>query len=305
MINFFRILKFAFKDFSRNFWLSFNTISIILLSILSVNFLVVVNVVVSEAVRSVENRVSVSVYFNEKANLEQVEQIRAQLHSEIDLKSTDLITPTEALERFRERYTDDDDIIAALDELSENPFSYSLVIQATELDSYALVSAVLDEPAYAQLIEQKDLSDLASHERAIARVDKISNRAKQIGLAITLILIFNSIVVVLNAIRLNIYSHREEISIMKLVGAKNWMVRGPFIIESIFYAIFGIAAASAIIYPILTVIDPQLPNLLGQPFSILAYYQENWMALIIWQIIGIFGLNIFSSTLAMRRYLKA
>ena len=304
MTGFFRIIKLAVRDFSRNFWLSFNTISIILLSILSVNFLIVVNVMVNEAVQSVENRVNVSVYFNEKASLDQVEQIRAQLESEIDLKGTEVISPTDALERFRARYADDENIIAALDELSENPFSYSLVIQATELESYELVSAVLDEPAYTQLIEQQDLSDLESHERAIARVDEISNRAKQIGLAITFILIFNSIVVVINAIRLNIYSHREEISIMKLVGAKNWMIRGPFLVESILYALFGILLAGAVIYPMLTFIDPQLPALLGQPFSILAYYQEHWATLIAWQIVGIFLLTMLSSGLAMRRYLN-
>lgn len=303
MTNLLRILKFAVRDFTRNFWLSFNTISIILLSILSVNFLVVVNVIVNEVVQSVENRVNVSVYFNEKASLEQVEQIQAQLKSEINLKSVDVITPTDALERFKARYAEDEEIIAALEELSENPFSYSLVIQAEELESYELVSAVLDEPAYTQLIEQQDLSDLESHERAIARVNDISNRAKQIGLVITMILIFNSVVVVINAIRLNIYSHREEISIMKLVGAKNWMVRGPFTVESMLYAFFGVLLAGIVIYPILQLIDPQLPNLLGQPFSILAYYQEHWVALIAWQIIGIFALTVVSSTFAMRRYL--
>lgn len=303
MTNFLRIFKFAFRDFYRNFWLSFNTISIILLSILSVNFLIVVNIVVNQAVQSVENRVNVSIYFNERASLEQVESLKQRLTADIRLKSAEVITPTDALERFRARYQDDPEIISALDELSENPFSYSLVIQANELADYANVTAILDDPVYTQLIEQQDLSDLDSHERAIARVNDISRRAEQIGLTITLILIFNSVVVVLNAIRLNIYSHREEISIMKLVGAKNWMVRGPFVVESILYAFFGTLAALLVIYPMFTFVDPSIPSLLGQPFSILAHYQANWTTLILWQILGIFALNILSSILAMRRYL--
>ena len=303
MTNFFRILTFAFRDFYRNFWLSFNTISIILLSILSVNFLIVVNIVVSEAVQSVENRVNVSIYFNEKASLEQVENLKTRLTNDVRLKSANVITPTEALERFRTRYANDPEIIAALDELSENPFSYSLVVQTNDLADYTNVTAILEDPVYTQLIEQQDLSDLESHERAIARVNDISKRAEQIGLTITLILVFNSVVVVINAIRLNIYSHREEISIMKLVGAKNWMVRGPFVVESMLYAFFGSLVAALVIYPMFQFIDPSIPALLGQPFSILAHYQENWATLVLWQIIGIFALNIFSSSLAMRRYL--
>jgi cell division transport system permease protein len=305
MTNLFRIIRFAFRDFYRNFWLSFNTISIILLSILSVNFLIVVNVIVGEAVQSVENRVNVSIYFNEKASLEQVENLKTRLTKDIRLRSADVISPTDALERFQDRYQNDPEIIAALDELSENPFSYSLVIQANQLEDYTNVTAILEDPVYTQLIEQRDLSDLDSHERAIARVNDISRRAEQIGLAITFILIFNSIVVVINAIRLNIYSHREEIGIMKLVGAKNWMVRGPFVVESILYAFFGTILAAAVIYPMFQFIDPSIPNLLGQPFSVIEYYKANWTSLLLWQVVGIFALNIFSSSLAMRRYLHS
>ena len=303
MRNLLRILKFAFRDFTRNFWLSINTISIIVLSILSVNFLIVVNVIVNEAISSVEDRVNISIYFNEKASLEQVEDIQRKLNSNLTLKSTDVISPTDALERFRIRYQDDEEIIAALDELPDNPFSYSLVVQAEDLNDYENVLKILNEPAFTQLIEQQDLSDLESHERAIARVNDISNRAKQIGFAITFILIFNSVIVVLNAIRLNIYSHREEISIMKLVGAKNWMVRGPFVIESAFYAFSSILLAAAVIFPLFQFIDPQLSNFLNKEFSMIIYYQANWLNLVGWQVIGIFVLTIFSSILAMRRYL--
>lgn len=187
----------------------------------------------------------------------------------------------------------------------KNPFSYSLIIQAQQLDDYSLITQFLDEPAYTQLIEDKDLTDLESHEQAIARVSNISNRIKQIGLGITLILIFNSVLVVLNAIRLNIYTHREEIVIMKLVGASNWMVRGPFFVESILYAVFSIILAMAVIYPIIEFIQPFLPNLLGQPeFNILTYYLANWASFIGWQLLGVIVLTVFASMLAIRRYLR-
>lgn len=122
MTNILRILKFAFRDFWRNIWLSVNTITIIVLSLLSVNFLIIVTIVVNQAIISVENRVNISIYFKENVSSEQVEAIHSRLKNEIFLKDSKIISPEEALERFRARYKDDIDIIAALDELSKKSF---------------------------------------------------------------------------------------------------------------------------------------------------------------------------------------
>lgn len=305
MTNIIRILKFVFLDFWRNIWLSINTITIISLSLLSVNFLIIITILVNQAVVSVEDRVNISVYFKASASEAEVEAVNNRLQNEIKLKSSQIITPAEALERFQIRYQNDPEIIAALNELNKNPFSYGLVVQADKLADYALITGLLEEPAYTKLIEDKDFTDLATHERAIARVHAISRRAEQIGLGITLVLIFNSILVVLNAIRLNIYTHREEIAIMKLVGAPNWMIRSPFIGESLLYSFFAIIVTVLIFYPLIQFIEPFLQNLLGQPdFHIINYYLANFITLVGWQILGISALMVLASTLAIRRYLK-
>lgn len=305
MINFWRIIKFAALDFWRNIWLSINTITIITLSLLSINFLIIVNILVNQAIVTVENRVDVSIYFKKDVSNEQVETLKSRIAQQMTLKSSEIISPEKALERFRERYQNDTEIITALNELDENPFSYSLIVQANQLSDYSLLTSILDEPVYSQLIEEKDFTDLSSHERAIARVNEISDRAKGIGWGVTLILVFNSLLVVFNTIRLNIYTHREEIAIMRLVGANNWTIRGPFVIESILYALLSAGVAFIVIYPTLQFIQPFLPRFLGQPdFNIINFYVVHWLTLVWWQIIGVMILTVVASSIAIRRYLK-
>jgi len=305
MKDLWKIITFALLDFWRNIWLSVNTITIITLSLLSINFLILVTIIINQAIVSVENRVNVSIYFKKEVTNTQVGVIKNRIEKQIELREARIISPEEALERFRLRYLNDLEILAALDELDENPFSFSLVVQAEHLSDYSALIQVFDEPAYVQLIEEKDFSDLASHERAIARVNEISNKAKTIGFGITLILILSSLLVVLNTIRLNIYTHREEIAIMRLVGANNWIIKGPFIVESIIYAFLSAGIAIAIIYPIVRFIDSLLPGLIGQSqFSLILFYQQNWLTLIGWQFIGVVVLTMLASSLAIRRYIK-
>ena len=300
-----RIISFALQDFLRNIWLSVNTITIITLSILSVNFLIFVTILVNQAITSVENRVNVSIYFKDGVSRDSVEALEKRVEESFSVKFSEIISPEKALENFRERYKDDPDIISALDELDKNPFSFSLLVQAKELSSYSSLTTLLNEPAYTSIIEEKDFTDLESHQRAIERVNDISNKVESVGLIVTIILIFNSLLVVLNTIRLNIYTHRDEIVIMRLVGAGNVMIRGPYVLESIMYAFFSVIAALAIIVPLLKFIQPFLPPLLGQPdFNIFIFYKANWMLYIGWQVILVTALTIFASSIAIRRYIK-
>ena len=305
MIQVWRIIKFAVLDFWRNIWVSINTVTIITLSILSVNFLIVITILVSQAIISVENRVNVNIYFKNEVARQEVQALEELITQKVVLKNSEIITPDKALENFRTRYANDPDIINALNELDDNPFSYSLLVQAENLNDYSLITEILDDPVYTTIIEERDFTDLESHERAIERVNEISERIQFIGLIVIFVLIFNSLLVVLNTIRLTIYTHKEEITIMRLVGASAVMIRGPFLLESFFYAIFSLLISVIIIYPVLNFIQPFLPQLLGQDtFNIISFLQSNWVIYIATQIITVILLTFFASYLAIRRYLK-
>ena len=134
MIQVWRIIKFAVLDFWRNIWVSINTVTIITLSILSVNFLIVITILVSQAIISVENRVNVNIYFKNEVARQEVQALEELITQKVVLKNSEIITPDKALENFRTRYANDPDIINALNELDDNPFSYSLLVQAENLN---------------------------------------------------------------------------------------------------------------------------------------------------------------------------
>ncbi|MEK7557326.1 MAG: FtsX-like permease family protein, partial [Patescibacteria group bacterium] len=107
--------------------------------------------------------------------------------------------------------------------------------------------------------------------------------------------------------RLAIYSFREEIDIMRLVGASNWFIRGPFVIEAMFVALLAVAASSAIMYPVLNAIGPRLQDFFFSDtvqFDVFEYAVQSWPTIVGLQIAAAVGLATFSSVIAIRRYLR-
>jgi len=144
-------------------------------------------------------------------------------------------------------------------------------------------------------------------ERLISLIETIKNT----GLIISVIFAGLVVLIMFNTVRLAIYSFREEIDIMHLVGASRWFIRGPFVIESILAAIISVVLASAIAWPIIRAAAPTLTTFFfeghvqGDPFNVYTYALEHWLSILGLQLAVAVGLAMFSSIIALQRYLKA
>ncbi len=301
-LTLYRAGRFALQGFWRNIWLSLVTTLILVLTLVSVSIVGGINVVGAELVRSLENKVDISVYFYPTVEDQEIKNVQYRIESLGSVQSVTYISKDDALEQFRKRHEDDPDIIKSIDELSENPLGATLVIKAKNIDQYPVVLQVLDDPDYEQLIQNRNFED---NQRIVERLSDISSRVQRAALIVSSIFVIISILIIFNTIRITIYTHREEIGIMKLVGASNWFVRFPFIIESILYALVAVAMTLIVLYPIVQVVSPYVQSLFeGYPFDLAGYFSAHIVNIMLLQLGIALVLSVISSAVAVGKYLR-
>jgi len=204
------------------------------------------------------------------------------------------------LEKFTQRHKDNPILMEALAEVGENPLLASLNIKAGQASQYGAVSNFLETGPFKNLIEK---IDYRQNKEIIDKVFAISSNINFTGIFFSLILGFIALLVAFNTIRLAIYSSREEISIMRLVGASNWFIRGPFIFQGI---IIGITATffTLLIFTItIFFLSPKIEVLLPG-FNLLSYFGAHFWILLLIQLTTGIGLGVISSWIAIRKYLE-
>ncbi|MBT4121257.1 MAG: FtsX-like permease family protein [Candidatus Magasanikbacteria bacterium] len=301
MMSFLRVIKFAFQDMVRNIGLSAMTVLILVLMLLSINTLVIINAITGEAVRTIKEQIDVSVYFNEESTPEEIEEIKSYVNSFPEVVEIKFFSEEEVLAGFREQHIDNPEIISALDELGENPLGSTMIIRTREPKDYEKVITALSVPEYETIIEAKTFGDT---EKAIERIHVITTQVERFGVALSALFAFIAFLIIFNTIRVAIYTQRSEISIKKLVGASNWFVQGPYIIESFIFTIFSIAITGGLILLSLRFLDPYVEIVFGKTEMLATYYQTNFWLLLLIHFLSVLLLTVLSSILAMRKYLR-
>jgi cell division transport system permease protein len=297
-----RILKFSSQDFWRNFWLSMATVVVLVLTLISINFLITLNFLTKTAVAEVENKIDVSIYFKQGVAESEIGNIKSYLLSLQKVKEVIYISPEEALREFERKHANDEIIKESLEEVGENPLGATLVIRAHDTADYPEILEVFDDAQYSNIIQEKNFED---HEVVIKRIDSISDKAKTTGYGVAGLFAVIAVLIGFNTVRMTIYTHREEIGVMKLVGAANWFVRAPYIASGIFYGIFAVLFTILITYPAIGFAEPYLAGFFGgSEFNLLGYFSDNFIQIFGWQFVGVVLLNFVTSSLAVGRYLK-
>ena len=300
--SFFRALKFALQDFWRNFWLSIVTITVLVLALLSVNILISLNAISATVVSTIKDKVDVSVFFKAEIPQATVDNFQEKIRQLPEVKETIFIAKDQALQSFREKHKDDPVIMDALAEVEKNPLLDALIIKAKNTDDYKKILTVLSLSENQDIIKYQNYTD---HERIINRVANISDKVTKFSLVLTIIFAVIAILIVFNAIRVTIYTHREEIAVMRLVGASNSFIRAPYIVESFLYSIFAVLIAIVILYGIFSAAGPYLGDFLETyNFSLIDYYQDNFFMIFCSQLAAVVALNVISSGIAVGKYLK-
>lgn len=303
-VSFYRLIKFAFQDFWRNKWLSLVTIVILILTFLTISFLIIFNITASKSINLIQDKIDVSVYFKEDVPEEKITQSQFQLLSLASTKNIRYVSSEQALENFKIKHSDNKKLIDILGALDGNPLGASLIITAKNVEGYSQIIDVLNSDDFKDII-QNTQTDFNDYRQVVDKISLITNKVKKIGVIASIVFALITLLIVFYTIKIAIYTHKDEIAIMKLVGAGNLFIKAPFLIESIFFAVIASLLSVAILYPILKFISPHLEFFIGSDFNILTYFKANILAIMGWQLLGAILLNLISSSMALGKYLKA
>jgi len=262
--------------------------------------LLMFSVVTKVLVDSLKDKIDISVYFKKGTAEQQILDVQSRLQKLPEVKSADYISENDALSRFKNRYADNPALLESIDELDQNPLKASLNIKAKDPEQYQKITSFLEQES---LREITDKITYYQNRNVIDRLGRIVRTIETGGLVVSLVLAVIAVLIAFNTIRLAIYTSREEISIMKLVGATPNFVRGPYLLEGAMYGVIAAITSIVIFYPVTLIATPKLETLLPD-INLAQYYLANILQISGTLIVTGVVLGIISSTIAIRRYLN-
>lgn len=298
MTTIWRIFIYSWKNLARNAWIGLATVFVFMMALLSVNVLLGVNVMLDRVVHILEEKVDATVAFKAGTPDAVLSQARFYLTSLPQVSSVQFVTADEALKDFRARHADNPKVLSALDELSGNPLGAQIVVKAKHPEDYPFLMSAVQNPQYATFIESQTYDD---HKVAIERIQSIGRNMRIFGAILVALFALFGLLIAFNAIRVAIYTQREEIGIMRLVGASSFFIRAPFVLEGVWLAslallVSGLAIAGTIAWiepimrPLFDGSDPGLVTFFTHHFFTIVFIEGGSMLLMVgvvsWMAIG-------------------
>lgn len=301
-----RITRSGFFSFWRNGFVSISSVLVMIITLFVITATIFLGAILNASLQEIKNKVDINVYFVRTAPEEDILSLQKVLETLPEVKApVEYVSREDALADFRQKHQDDQFTLQALDELGENPLGASLNIRAKEPSQYEGIaeflkskgalskdgSAIIDKVNYYQ---NKD---------AIDTLSKMIDSANRLGLILTLFLVCVSILITYNTIRLAIFMSRDEISVMRLVGASMMYIRGPFIVSGAIYGVVSGFITLILFFPITL----WLGNATAEFFvglNVFSYYIENFAQIFLIVIFSGAAIGAISSFLAVRKHLK-
>lgn len=301
-ISFYRIIKFAIQDIRRNVWLSTVTTVVLVLTLISVNSLLALNFLMKEAANSLEGKVDVSLYFKSDVSVERVRELRSLINKVSGIVSAKIIEPEEAVASFKDRYENDKTVLEALQILEKNPFGPTLIVKAESPEVYKNVLLIVSDPANKKLIADQNFDDRAL---LVEKISRLTRKMNQFGIIASALFGLIAVMIAMTTIRVAIYTHRETIGIMKLVGASNWFVRFPYLVQGVVISLISLGITMILVYALVGVVETRLVNVFGSgTLELSKYFYNNFWTILGTELGATVVLNLFITNFAVGRYLK-
>jgi cell division transport system permease protein len=300
MRSFVYFIREALKNSQKNFSTTLGAVVTIFLSLLVIGVFMVTMMILNEMVGLVEKQVSITVYINDSAEQTDVTALEGYVGGIPGVSGVYYVSKDEALKRFKE--TTSSGIADAFD---GNPLPASLEISLQDPEQVVSIAEQIQaNETFLKVVDNPEnpADSIKYGEDFVERLFELSNIIRIVSAALVLLLIFVALIFINNTIRLAIVARRKEIAIMRLVGASNGFIRGPFLMEGALQALIGAGLAIGAISLITNYVLPQIQvNLSWLPVENVG--KELWLIYLILLAVGMV-IGLFGSVWAMRRYLK-
>lgn len=300
-----RVALAGIRGFYRNKTVSLSSIFILTITLSIITSFYLFRAVFDYTLNEVREKVDIRIYFKTDATEQQTNEVKAKLLGLTDVKTVTFTSKEKALEDFRKKHEGDQLTLQALEELGSNPFGASLSVVANDTSRYEAIAKQLDDTS-GLLGDSKTSIDKINYYQIKDSIDKLNNIigwTNTVGFWLSIIFILMSCMIVYNTIRLAIFVYRDEIAVMKLVGASNMFIRGPFVVESILYSVVATLITVLIFFPA-TIWVTKKTIFFFEGMNIHSFYTAHLGALVLSLLIFGAILTTVSSLLAVRKYLK-
>lgn len=300
-----RVARYGLVGFIRSGFVSLAAVLIMTITLFVVGSMMISGAALNSVLKQLTDKVDVTVYFTTTATDDQIAQVRSSLEALPEVATISYISREQALADFQERHKNDQLTMQALQELGENPLGASLEIRAKQTSQYEAIATYLDTQQQSGTATTGiDKVNFYQNKTAIDRLTTIIETSRSLGIGLAIFFGIATLLIAFNTIRLAIYTTREEIGVMNLVGASHWYVRGPFMIAGVLYGLVSGLIVLLILYPLTLWLGPGSERFLGE-FNVAEYYLGSFPLFFLTIMGSGIALGALSSYLAVRRYLRA
>lgn len=295
-------LREAGSHFTRNWTTALGAVITIFLSLFIIGLFIIGSAMINSMIGSVQDTVKISAFISDDASDEDVEAFMEKIEGWDNVKNVEFKTKDDALEDFQSSSSDADATISALD--GENPLPRSYTIEMNEPSQVEeMANKIKQDSDFQQIVDGGNVDESVLYgQEEVARLFQFTDYIRLAAVVLVALLTFVAFIFINNTIRLSITARRREIAIMRLVGASNGFIRGPFVAEGVLQALLGSLLAIGCLELVRNFLMPLIQeNLKFMPFNVtMAMYLATYGSLI---LVGIV-IGLFGSAIAMRRYLK-
>lgn len=285
-------IKEVYTSFKRNIWMTLASIFTVVLSLFILGFFSIVILNLNKMADTLESQVQISVYLKDDLSQEEIDETKETLSTIEGLQDIKFITREEAMENFKERLGDQQFLLDALDDTNPLPDSFSLTVTSPQQ-----VKTIADTAAALDSVESASYSqDIINH------LFNLTHLIRLIGVALIILLTGAAIFIISNTIRLTVFARRKEIAIMKYVGATDWFIRWPFLLEGICLGFIGGGLATIFLYIVYNQVTQEIYEAMAFFPLIPQHPFIDYISLVI-LVAGII-IGALGSTISLKRFLK-
>ena len=305
-ITVWRIINTGLVNFVRNLSLAIAAIAIMVVTLTIVLFSVIVNYTFSHTISQITGKIDISVYLKDRVTPGQTQTLLSELKHLPNVANVQYLSKAQALQQYEASNKSNQQLLQAVSETTTNPIPATIIIKPYNLNQIETIKNYLSKPAIAA--QQTDPPSYSGQEKqAIDNITHATDVLQQIGVVAVIVFAVVSVLIIFNTIQMAIFNRRDEIQIMRLLGAGTWYIRGPFIVESVVYgilsAVFSIAIVNGAFQASSGTLQASSLGLLDINYAN-NFFDNRFITLLLIQLgLGIV-IGAVSSLIATRRYLK-
>ena len=298
-------MRTGMVNFVRNLWLAIAAMAIMIITLTIILFSVIVNATFNNTVQQITSKIDVSVYMKDSVTPDQTNLLIKQIKALPSVASVSYLSKVQSLQAYRQQTAGKQALLQAINETS-NPLPATVRIKPNDLNTIPQIRQFIDKPEVMAL-QSDPASDSGDRRQAIDKITHATNILQRVGVTAVLVFAVISVLIIFNTIQMAIFNRRDELQIMRLLGASTWFIRGPFVVEAVIYGVLSAVVSILLINAVFITASSSLQatsfGLLDISYSQAFFEAHYWVLLMLQLALGIL-IGAASSVIATRRYLK-